>query len=165
MCIFSLVGALRFEVHFEELEFTKLTFMLLCAEPLLGTFHVSDLNKILCENLKIKRLHYYCYSLTFVCLFVGFVQSLVFSSKFEAFIVQLFKHFHNIKLIDKVQNTNFQSVLVGRGPPGDLFVYLDVQEIPEIQRDGINLLSTVSISYIDAILGAAVQVEILSGHC
>ncbi|KAG5523296.1 hypothetical protein RHGRI_035194 [Rhododendron griersonianum] len=48
------------------------------------------------------------------------------------------------------------------GPPGDLFVYLDVEEIPEIQRDGINLLSTVSISYLDAILGAAVQVEILS---
>ncbi|KAF7124887.1 hypothetical protein RHSIM_Rhsim12G0190700 [Rhododendron simsii] len=47
------------------------------------------------------------------------------------------------------------------GPPGDLFVYLDVEEIPEIQRDGINLLSTVSISYLDAILGAAVQVEIL----
>ncbi|KAI8529442.1 hypothetical protein RHMOL_Rhmol12G0225100 [Rhododendron molle] len=50
-----------------------------------------------------------------------------------------------------------------RGPPGDLFVYLDVEEIPEIQRDGINLLSTVSISYLDAILGAAVQVKTVEG--
>ncbi|KAK1323988.1 Chaperone protein dnaJ 39 [Acorus calamus] len=39
------------------------------------------------------------------------------------------------------------------GPPGDLYVCLDVLEIPEIQRDGINLCSTISINYIDAILG------------
>ncbi|GAV65994.1 LOW QUALITY PROTEIN: hypothetical protein CFOL_v3_09505, partial [Cephalotus follicularis] len=38
------------------------------------------------------------------------------------------------------------------GPPGDLYVYLEV-EVPGIQRDGINLLSTVSISYLDAIMG------------
>lgn len=37
-------------------------------------------------------------------------------------------------------------------------MYLDVEEIPEIQRDGINLSSTVSISYLDAILGAVVKV-------
>lgn len=41
-------------------------------------------------------------------------------------------------------------------------MYLDVEEIPEIQRDGINLSSTVSISYLDAILGAAVKVNLLS---
>lgn len=50
------------------------------------------------------------------------------------------------------------------GPPGDLFVYLDVQEIPEIQRDGINLLSAVSISYLDAILGANVKVKTVEGN-
>lgn len=72
---------------------------------------------------------------------------------------------NTFKLIDKFKNTNFPSAPVSRGPPGDLFVYLDIEEIPEIQRDGINLLSTVSISYLDAILGAAVQVEILSVHC
>ncbi|MBA0662311.1 hypothetical protein Goklo_006460, partial [Gossypium klotzschianum] len=44
-----------------------------------------------------------------------------------------------------------------RGPPGDLYAYLDVQEVPGIQRDGINLLSTVSISYLDAILGSVVK--------
>ncbi|KAL5974262.1 hypothetical protein ACLOJK_030926 [Asimina triloba] len=49
------------------------------------------------------------------------------------------------------------------GPPGDLYVYLDVQEIPEIQRDGINLSSTVTINYIDAILGAIVKVKTVDG--
>ncbi|KAI3970238.1 hypothetical protein MKX01_023885 [Papaver californicum] len=49
------------------------------------------------------------------------------------------------------------------GPPGDLYVYLDVVDIPEIQRDGINLNSTVSISYIDAILGTVVKVKTVDG--
>ncbi|KAL5575722.1 hypothetical protein UlMin_017421 [Ulmus minor] len=49
------------------------------------------------------------------------------------------------------------------GPPGDLFVYLDVREIAGIERDGINLRSTVSISYLDAILGAVVQVKTVEG--
>ncbi|KAL6143205.1 hypothetical protein ACLB2K_053900 [Fragaria x ananassa] len=39
------------------------------------------------------------------------------------------------------------------GPPGDLYVYLDVEEIEGIRRDGINLSSTVSISYLDAHIG------------
>ncbi|KAI3815000.1 hypothetical protein L1987_14650 [Smallanthus sonchifolius] len=49
------------------------------------------------------------------------------------------------------------------GPPGDLFVYLDVEEIAEIQRDGVNLLSSVSISYLDAILGTIVKVKTVEG--
>ncbi|XP_068636796.1 uncharacterized protein [Aristolochia californica] len=51
------------------------------------------------------------------------------------------------------------------GPPGDLFVYLEAEEIPEIQRerDGINLYSTISISYIDAILGTIVKVKTVDG--
>ncbi|XP_073011288.1 uncharacterized protein [Typha latifolia] len=49
------------------------------------------------------------------------------------------------------------------GPPGDLYVCLDIEEIPEIQRDGINLCSTVSISYIEAILGAIVKVKTVDG--
>ncbi|KAJ4718419.1 Chaperone DnaJ [Melia azedarach] len=49
------------------------------------------------------------------------------------------------------------------GPPGDLYVYLDVEEIPGIQRDGIDLLSTISISYLDAILGTVVQVKTVEG--
>ncbi|XAR67784.1 hypothetical protein NMG60_11002683 [Bertholletia excelsa] len=50
------------------------------------------------------------------------------------------------------------------GPPGDLYVYLDVEEIPEIQRDGINLKSTISISYLDAILGTSVKVKTVEGN-
>lgn len=49
------------------------------------------------------------------------------------------------------------------GPPGDLYVYLGVEEIPEIQRDGINLLSSISISYLDAILGTVVKVKTVEG--
>ncbi|KAK4488861.1 hypothetical protein RD792_004651 [Penstemon davidsonii] len=49
------------------------------------------------------------------------------------------------------------------GPPGDLYVYLDIEEIPEIQRDGINLSSTISISYLDAILGTAIKVKTVEG--
>lgn len=49
------------------------------------------------------------------------------------------------------------------GPPGDLYVYLDVEEIPEIQRDGLNLRSTVSISYLDAILGTVVKAKTVEG--
>lgn len=51
-------------------------------------------------------------------------------------------------------------LLLSRGPPGDLYVYLGVEEIPEIQRDGINLLSSISISYLDAILGTVTKVVI-----
>ncbi|XWS16485.1 hypothetical protein CRYUN_Cryun34aG0092100 [Craigia yunnanensis] len=49
------------------------------------------------------------------------------------------------------------------GPPGDLYVYLDVEEITGIQRDGINLSSKVSISYLDAILGSVVKVKTVEG--
>uniref|UniRef100_A0A7N0TPM7 CR-type domain-containing protein n=1 Tax=Kalanchoe fedtschenkoi TaxID=63787 RepID=A0A7N0TPM7_KALFE len=49
------------------------------------------------------------------------------------------------------------------GISGDLYVYLDVEEIPEIQRDGVNLRSTVPISYLEAILGAVVKVKTVEG--
>ncbi|KAI4355760.1 hypothetical protein L6164_004503 [Bauhinia variegata] len=49
------------------------------------------------------------------------------------------------------------------GSPGDLYVYLDVEEIPGIQRDGINLNSTITISYLDAILGSVVKVKTVEG--
>ncbi|KAM3269027.1 chaperone protein DnaJ [Capsicum chacoense] len=48
-------------------------------------------------------------------------------------------------------------------PPGDLYVYLEIEEIPEIQRDGINLISTVSVGYLDAILGTVVKVKTVEG--
>ncbi|KAH7440257.1 hypothetical protein KP509_04G098500 [Ceratopteris richardii] len=43
------------------------------------------------------------------------------------------------------------------GPSGDLYVFLNVKEVPNFQRDGINLYSDVSINYTDAILGTVVQ--------
>ncbi|CAL1377732.1 unnamed protein product [Linum trigynum] len=50
------------------------------------------------------------------------------------------------------------------GPPGDLYVYLNVEEITGIQRDGITLRSTISISYVDAILGTVVKVNTVDGE-
>jgi molecular chaperone DnaJ len=44
-------------------------------------------------------------------------------------------------------------------------VYLEVEEITGIQRDGINLISTTSISYADAILlGIVAKVIFLSSQ-
>jgi molecular chaperone DnaJ len=48
------------------------------------------------------------------------------------------------------------------GPPGDLYVCLDIEEPSDIKRDGINLYSTVSISYIEAILGTTKKVNLLT---
>lgn len=45
------------------------------------------------------------------------------------------------------------------GPPGDLYVYLFVNEDPEFQREGINILSELKISYVQAILGSRVEVN------
>ncbi len=49
------------------------------------------------------------------------------------------------------------------GPAGDLFVYLFVQSDSEFQREGINILSTIQISYLQAILGDKVTVETVDG--
>ncbi|CAK9214706.1 unnamed protein product [Sphagnum troendelagicum] len=49
------------------------------------------------------------------------------------------------------------------GPAGDLYVSLDVRDIPDIERDGINLRSSISISYINAILGSIEKVITVEG--
>ncbi len=49
------------------------------------------------------------------------------------------------------------------GPPGDLYVYLFVNEDAEFQREGINILSEVKISYLQAILGCRIQVNTVDG--
>lgn len=54
--------------------------------------------------------------------------------------------------------------LESRGPPGDLFVCLDIEEPADIKRDGINLYSTVSVSYIEAILGTVKKVRTVDGN-
>jgi hypothetical protein len=35
---------------------------------------------------------------------------------------------------------------------------LDVEELPDIKRDGIDLYSTISVNYVEAILGTTVKV-------
>jgi molecular chaperone DnaJ len=49
------------------------------------------------------------------------------------------------------------------GPSGDLYVYLFVNEDPEFQRDGINILSEIKISYLQAILGCRLEVNTVDG--
>lgn len=49
------------------------------------------------------------------------------------------------------------------GPPGDLYVYLFVSEDAEFKRDGINILSEIKISYLQAILGCRLNVNTVDG--
>jgi hypothetical protein len=48
------------------------------------------------------------------------------------------------------------------GPSGDLYVFLSVKEMQNVQRDGINLYSNISVNFTDAILGTVIQVNVLS---
>lgn len=49
------------------------------------------------------------------------------------------------------------------GPAGDLYVYLFVNDDPEFQRDGINVLSEIKVSYLQAILGCRLEVNTVDG--
>ncbi len=49
------------------------------------------------------------------------------------------------------------------GPPGDLYVFLSVAPDAKFRRDGINILSEVKISYLQAILGFNFDVETVDG--
>jgi molecular chaperone DnaJ len=49
------------------------------------------------------------------------------------------------------------------GPPGDLYVYLMVETDREFRREGINILSTFQVSYLQAILGSHVQINTVDG--
>ncbi|KAF5786682.1 putative Heat shock protein DnaJ, cysteine-rich [Helianthus annuus] len=49
------------------------------------------------------------------------------------------------------------------GPPGDLFVMIDVLQDPVLKRDDTNILYTSKISYIDAILGTTLKVPTVDG--
>jgi molecular chaperone DnaJ len=50
------------------------------------------------------------------------------------------------------------------GPPGDLYVYLFVKEDTEFHREGINILSQIKISYLQAILGSQIEVKTVDGE-
>jgi len=49
------------------------------------------------------------------------------------------------------------------GPSGDLYVYLFINEDSEFRRDGINILSEIKISYLQAILGCRLEVNTVDG--
>ena len=47
--------------------------------------------------------------------------------------------------------------------PGDLYVYLFVETDKEFTREGINIRSEISISYLQAILGCNIKVNTVDG--
>jgi molecular chaperone DnaJ len=49
------------------------------------------------------------------------------------------------------------------GPSGDLYVFLAVKDDPLFRRDGINVLSELKISYLQAILGCRLRVNTVEG--
>ncbi|MCP9930466.1 molecular chaperone DnaJ [Cyanobium sp. AMD-g] len=50
------------------------------------------------------------------------------------------------------------------GPAGDLYVFLTVQAHPHLRRDGVTVLSEVSLNYLQAILGDTIEVETVDGQ-
>ncbi len=49
------------------------------------------------------------------------------------------------------------------GNPGDLYVYLFVESDNEFTRDGINIKSEITISYLQAILGCSLEIKTVDG--
>ncbi|XP_008802007.1 chaperone protein dnaJ A7A, chloroplastic-like isoform X2 [Phoenix dactylifera] len=49
------------------------------------------------------------------------------------------------------------------GPPGDLYVSIEVLSDPVLKRDGIKILYTCKVSYIEAILGTTIKVPTVDG--
>jgi molecular chaperone DnaJ len=49
------------------------------------------------------------------------------------------------------------------GPSGDLYVFLSVQSHGQLRREGINIVSEISLNYLQAILGDTIEVETVDG--
>ena len=49
------------------------------------------------------------------------------------------------------------------GPPGDLYVYISVNEDPVFKRQGNNIYIDVPISFVEAALGAEIEIPTLDG--
>ena len=49
------------------------------------------------------------------------------------------------------------------GPPGDLYVFLSVKPDPRFRREGMEIYTDVTVSYVDAILGVTLQVPTVDG--
>jgi len=52
---------------------------------------------------------------------------------------------------------------VRNGTPGDLYVYLFVESDQEFTREGINIRSEITVSYLQAILGCIIEVNTVDG--
>lgn len=97
-----------------------------------------------------------CYSSTLVSK-SRVVVFLVFWQMLHSLLVLLSRQ----RLVSFLTKRFVSCCLHCRGPAGDLYVSLDVRDIPDIERDGINLRSSISISYINAILGSIEKVHFL----
>lgn len=53
---------------------------------------------------------------------------------------------------------------VNGGPPGDLYVFLEVKEHPFFERRGADLYSTIPVSFPQAVLGATIAIPTLNGE-
>ena len=49
------------------------------------------------------------------------------------------------------------------GPPGDLYVFIKVKSDSKLRRDGINIYSEITISYLQAILGDTLAIDTVDG--
>ncbi len=49
------------------------------------------------------------------------------------------------------------------GPSGDLYVFINVKSDPKLSREGINIYSEISISYLQAILGDTIEIDTVDG--
>ncbi|NEO87330.1 MAG: molecular chaperone DnaJ, partial [Spirulina sp. SIO3F2] len=50
------------------------------------------------------------------------------------------------------------------GTPGDLYVYLFVENDPDFKREGVNILSEIKVSYLQVILGCKLPIETVDGE-
>jgi molecular chaperone DnaJ len=50
------------------------------------------------------------------------------------------------------------------GPPGDLYIFLKVKEDKNFRREGPEIYSDATISYVDAILGASIKTPVVDGE-
>jgi len=50
------------------------------------------------------------------------------------------------------------------GPSGDLYVFLSVTSDPRFRREGMDIYSDVSLSYLDAILGTTLSIPTVDGQ-
>jgi molecular chaperone DnaJ len=50
------------------------------------------------------------------------------------------------------------------GPPGDLYIFLKVKDDTTFRREGPEIYSDATISYVDAILGASIQTPVVDGE-